>query len=79
MKLPFLLFQEALTSFHKSIIDFYFSRLFIDKSMRQEDYSNLPVFEAPEIEDRWGTIWLGLGKIKLIYVIVFGIGYVRMK
>ena len=75
----FLLFHKALANFHESITDFYFSRLFWDKPIRQEDYSNLPVFEMPEIQDRWDAIRIGLSKIMLMAVLAFGIGYVKMK
>ena len=75
----FLLFHEALANFHESITDFYFSRLFWDKPILQEDYSNLPVFEMPEIEDRWYPVWIDLSKIMLTAVLAFGIGYVNMK
>lgn len=75
----FLLFHKALANFHESITDFYFSRLFWDKPIRQEDYSNLPVFEMSEIKDRWDAIRIGLSKIMLMAVLAFGIGYVKMK
>ena len=75
----FLRFHEGLANFHSNITDFYFSRLFWDKPILREDYSNLPEFEMPEIQDRWEAIWIGIGKIMLMAVLVFGTGYIKMK
>lgn len=71
----FLSFQTALKQFHKDITDFYFSRLFWDKPISLKDYSQLPVFKVPEVNNRWRTIWLGLSKIALATVIAFSFAY----
>ncbi|WP_020533205.1 DUF3526 domain-containing protein [Flexithrix dorotheae] len=74
----FLYFQDALADFHGKITDFYFTRLFWDKPILQEDYSNLPTFEMPKKEIQWAALWLGLGKIALGAGVVFFLGFINI-
>ncbi len=71
----FLAFQGALAHFHEDITDFYFTRLFWDKPISLEDYSLLPAFKEPEVEGRWWTVWLGLGKIAMAAALAFLLAY----
>ena len=75
----FLRFQAALASFHGEITDFYFTRLFWDKLILQEDYASLPVFEMPKSDDRWNMVWLGLANIFLAAGGAFTFGSINMK
>ncbi len=75
----FLHFQDALVIFHGEITSFYFTRLFWDKPILLEDYSRLPVFQMPEIQGRWTTIWLGIAKMYLMAVVVFVLGFYNMR
>ena len=75
----FLRFQDALADFHGEITNFYFKRLFWDKPILLEDYTNLPVFDMPETRNRWDTVWLGLGKISVAAALTFVLGFIRMK
>lgn len=71
----FLAFQGALAHFHEEITDFYFTRLFWDKPISLEDYTQLPAFKEPEVEGRWWTVWLGLGKIAMAAALAFLLAY----
>ncbi len=75
----FLHFQDALADFHGEITRFYFSRLFGDKPILLEDYSELPVFTMSKNNKQWTTIWWGLGKISLATITVFTLGLIKMK
>ena len=75
----FLRFQNDLAGFHDEITDFYFSKLFWDKPISLEDYSELPVFMVSQSEDRWSSIWWGLGKITGSAIICFLLGFFRIR
>lgn len=75
----FLRFQDALVSFHGEITDFYFTRIFWDRPIVLEDYEVLPVFRMTTTDDRWIIVWLGLGKIAGAAIIVFMLGFLRLK
>ncbi len=75
----FLYFQHVLSSFHRKITGFYFTRLFWDKPILLEDYSKLPTFQMIPVEDRWNSFWPGLGKIALATAIVVTLGFVQME
>ncbi|MTI22867.1 DUF3526 domain-containing protein [Fulvivirga sp. RKSG066] len=75
----FLHYQDALVRFHGNISEFYFNRLFWDKPLVRADYENLPSFSMKQQSDRWETVWLGLGKVLLAAVLVFTLGFIKMK
>ena len=75
----FLRFQDALADFHGQITDFYFTRLFWDRLILPEDYAHRPVFKMSGDNDRWNTVWRGLGKIFLAAAMAFAFGFIRMK
>ncbi len=75
----FLRFQDALVGFHGEITDFYFTRLFWDKPILLEDYTELPLFEMPKTGNLLATVWLGLGKISVGALLAFTLGFIRMK
>ncbi len=75
----FLRFQNALVDFHQQITDFYFTRLFWDKPILLEDYSNLPEFEIREADGRWAVVWMGIGKICMVAIMGFMLGFIKMK
>lgn len=75
----FLGFQYALADFHGEITDFYFTKLFWDKLIAKDDYENLPVFDVPQSQGRWGVIWMGLSKIGIAALVVFVFGFIHMK
>ncbi|MBT29188.1 MAG: hypothetical protein CMO01_05960 [Thalassobius sp.] len=74
----FLVFQDALVSFHRDISDFYFKRLFWDKPILLEDYSELPVFKMPKSDNRYLIVFTGLSKISLIALLAFIVGYIKI-
>lgn len=75
----FLHFQKALIGFHRKITDFYFIRLFWDKPILLSDYSQLPEFDVPDVDDRWTKIWTGIAQSFVLSLFVFLMGFVSMK
>ena len=73
----FLLFQTDLANFHKKITDFYFTRLFRDQPIKQEDYNQLPTFSLSENHNRWKSVWLSITKIFLAGILITVLGYFR--
>jgi len=74
----FLHFQSALSDFHTEITDFYFSRLFWDKTITLEDYDKLPEFKMPVITNRWSKVCHGIAKTLAAAAFVFLLGYINM-
>ncbi len=75
----FLNYQSALTTFHKKITTFYFDRLFWDKPITQEDYSERPVFIMKANEERWNMLLYSFLKITLISLFFGIMGFMKMK
>ncbi len=71
-------FQSALGTFHESISDFYFTRLFWNKPILEQDYNNLPKFEMAENTHKWKPVLVALGGVLLYAIILFSIGLTQM-
>ncbi len=74
----FLQFQESLSDFHSEIKEFYFSRLFWDKSINLDDYRNIPVYSIPKEKIQWVLVLKSLGITALLAVTLFVIGFFKM-
>ncbi|WP_103071809.1 DUF3526 domain-containing protein [Aquimarina sediminis] len=73
-------FHTSIESFHSKISDFYFQKLFWDKQIREEDYSQLPSFTIKKDEVKWSTlIMLGIMKVAITMILFLWIGYAKMK
>ncbi|GAB5476272.1 MAG: DUF3526 domain-containing protein [Maribacter sp.] len=75
----FLQFQKALTHFHGDITDFYFEKLFWDRPIRLEDYSNLPSFKIPPKHSNLYGVGTSLAKSGVMALIAFLVGFIKMK
>ena len=71
-------FQSALGTFHEEITDFYFTRLFWNKPILEQDYDNLPKFEMAENTQKWKPVLMALAGVFVYAIILFSIGLVQM-
>lgn len=72
-------FQNRLSAFHGEITDFYFSRLFWDKPITEDDYNRLPVFNMPENESRLSSVLAALAGVFVYAMSLFIIGLLQMR
>lgn len=75
----FIDYQYALSSFHNEITDFYFTRLFWDRPILEEDYQNLPKFSLPETNNKWRGVFITLGQVLALTLVLFVIGFIQIK
>ncbi|KQC31731.1 DUF3526 domain-containing protein [Flagellimonas eckloniae] len=75
----YLDFQTELSSFHVQITDFYFERLFMDKEITLEDYSNRPRFDPYYGRTDWYSVYLDTVIVALLAFIFFFRGILILK
>ncbi|WP_062059458.1 DUF3526 domain-containing protein [Aquimarina longa] len=73
-------FHSAIESFHHTISDFYFQKLFWDQSIEPEDYSKLPSFTMKTDEVQWQNLIVsGMTKVGVVTLLFFILGFITIE
>lgn len=75
----YMTFQTEIAGFHVRITDFYFQRLFTDKGITLEDYSDRPRFEPYYGKSDWDSVYMDTLIVALLGGVFFFQGLLILK